>query len=61
MQNILTVKDVKDILGCGINRAYDIVNQRDFPKVKIGKRMYIPEDEFERWLLTYLRKNYRVV
>ena len=57
MQKILTVKDVKEILGCGINRAYDIVNQRDFPKIKIGKRFYIPEDEFEKWLRFYLRKN----
>ena len=61
MQKILTVKDIKDVLGCGMNRAYDIVNQRDFPKIKIGKRIYIPEDEFENWLKTYLRKEYKVV
>lgn len=58
MQRILKVKDVKEILGCGIHRAYDIVNQRDFPKIKIGKRYYIPQDEFEIWLTTYLRKEY---
>lgn len=61
MQKILTVKDVKEILGCGINRAYDIVNQRDFPKITIGRRMYIPEEEFEKWMHTYLRKEYKVV
>lgn len=61
MKRILTVKDVKNILGCGMNRAYEIVNQRDFPKIKIGKRFYIPEDEFEKWLETYIRKEYKVV
>lgn len=61
MQRILTVKDVKEKLGCGKNKAYDIVNQRDFPKIKIGRQMFIPEDEFEKWLLTYLRKEYKVV
>ena len=61
MQRILTVKDIKEILGCGINQAYALVNQEDFPKVKIGKRMYIPEAEFEKWMLTYLRKEYKVV
>lgn len=57
---VIKVKDVKEILGCGIHRAYDIVNQRDFPKVRIGKRLYIPKDEFEIWLKTYLTKEYRI-
>lgn len=60
MQRILTVKDISSILGCGIHRAYDIVNQRDFPKIKIGKRFYIPNDEFENWLKIYIRKEYRI-
>ena len=61
MKKILKVKDVKEILGCGINRAYDIVNQKDFPKVKIGKRVYILEDEFEEWLRIYTGKEYEIV
>ena len=60
MQKMLTVKDIKNSLGCGINRAYEIVNQSDFPKIKIGKRFYIPEDEYEKWIATYLRKEYMV-
>lgn len=60
MQKMLTVKDIKNSLGCGINRAYEIVNQADFPKIKIGKRCYIPEDEYEKWIATYLRKEYKI-
>lgn len=55
---LLTVKDIKENLGCGINRAYDIVNQKDFPKIKIGKRFYIPKDDYEEWLKSYIRKEY---
>lgn len=55
---MMTVKDVKETLGCGINRAYDIVNQPDFPKITIGKRFYIPKDEFEKWVKGYVRKEY---
>lgn len=55
---VLTVKDIKESLGCGINRAYSIVNQRDFPKVKIGNRYYIPKDEYEKWFKSYIRKEY---
>lgn len=58
---ILKVKDVSEKLGCGINRAYDIVNQNDFPKIKIGGRIYIPEDEFEKWLKSYVRREYNLV
>lgn len=57
---ILTVKDVKRSLGCGINRAYDIVNQKDFPKITIGKRFYIPKDEYEKWLYSYTKKEYKI-
>ena len=60
MKKMLSVKDLKDCLGCGINRAYEIVNQDDFPKIKIGKRFYIPEEELEKWVSTYLRKEYKV-
>lgn len=59
-KEMLTVKDIKESLGCGINRAYDIVNQKDFPKVKIGKRFYIPKDEYDKWIHSYLRKEYKI-
>lgn len=58
MDKLLKVKDVKEILGCGIHRAYQIVNQKDFPKIRIGKRVYIPEEEFKRWIKNYTYKEY---
>lgn len=57
---MMTVNDVKKYFGCGINRAYDIVNQRDFPKIKIGRRIYIPEEDFTKWCKSYLRKEYKI-
>lgn len=57
-KKLLKVKDIQERIGCGINRAYDIVRQRDFPKIIIGKRYYVPEDEFEKWLKRYLYKEY---
>lgn len=57
---ILTVKNIQQTLGCGINRAYDIIKQDDFPKIKIGCRYYIPQDDFEKWLKKYLRKEYKI-
>ena len=43
---ILKVKDIKESLECGIHRAYEIVNQDDFPKIKMGNRVYIIEEEY---------------
>lgn len=60
VQVFLSIKDVQKILGCGINTAYDLVNQRDFPKIRIGKRNYIPREEFLEWVSTYLRKKYKI-
>lgn len=59
-ENIIKVKDVANILGCGINRAYEIVGQRDFPKIKIGKRFYILESKFYDWLRSYTGTSYRL-
>ncbi len=38
------------MLGCGQQRVYDLVNLKDFPKITIGKRYYIPESKFQEWL-----------
>lgn len=59
-KEILTVKDIKNSLGCGINRAYDIIHQEDFPKIKIGNRYYIPKEEYYKWLKNYTRKEYTI-
>lgn len=57
---VYKVKDIAKILGCGINRAYNIVNRPTFPKIKIGNRMYIPKEEFEKWLKTYTYREFQI-
>mgnify|MGYP000135298866 FL=1 len=50
---ILKPKDVANILGCSLNRAYRIIRQKDFPYKKIGKRYFISHDELEKWINSY--------
>lgn len=57
---ILHPKDVKKILGCGMNKVYDIINSNGFPKIKIGNRYYIPENAFYLWLKQYTYKEYHI-
>jgi len=58
IEKMLKPKDVKEILGCGMQRAYAIINQDDFPKITIGKRYYIPQKAFEKWAENYTGKEY---
>jgi len=47
---VLTVEDLKRVLKIGTNKAYEIVNQVSFPKVKIGRQIRIPKRLFLQWL-----------
>ncbi len=50
MSKLLRVKDIQEKFGCSKQTAYDIVRLRDFPKLTIGKRYYIPEEALEKWI-----------
>ena len=58
MEKYLTVKEVAEILRMGKTMAYELVNKPDFPSVKIGKKILIPESEFERFMKQYWYKQY---
>jgi uncharacterized membrane protein YvbJ len=55
---MLRPKDIKEIFGCSWGKAYAIINQNDFPKIKIGKQSYIPLEAFEQWKKNYTGKEY---
>lgn len=46
----LTVKDISQELGVSLITAYSIANSQGFPSIRIGKRIVIPRDAFQRWL-----------
>ena len=45
-----SVHELADSLGIGLNKAYELVNRDDFPKIRLGKRFLIPIDPLNRWL-----------
>lgn len=53
IKKMLKPKDIAKILGCSMTRVYNIINRKDFPKIIIGKRAYIPQEEFENWIKNY--------
>lgn len=57
-KDYLTVKDLQDYLGFGKNKIYTLVNQNDFPKIRIGKNFLIPREELDIYLK---RKIYKTI
>lgn len=55
MENLLTVKDVQDRLKLGKNNTYKLVNKKGFPKITIGKKILIPEEQFEKYIMNHVR------
>lgn len=60
MQRLLTAKDISAIIGCGINRAYQLMHMSTFPTIKIGSRMYVKPERFDEWLNRYTGRCYTV-
>jgi excisionase family DNA binding protein len=46
----MTVEDVARALGISRNTAYAAARRGDFPTVRIGSRVLVPREAFERWL-----------
>ncbi|MCZ6618051.1 MAG: helix-turn-helix domain-containing protein [Gammaproteobacteria bacterium] len=47
---IYAVKEVAEILGVGLNTAYEAARRGGFPAIKVGARILIPKKRFDRWL-----------
>jgi excisionase family DNA binding protein len=45
-----SVKETAEILGIGRNSAYDAVNSREIPSIRIGNRLLVPRAALERML-----------
>ena len=58
MTNMLTVAELAAHLRISRKQAYRLVGMPDFPAIRIGKRILIPEDKYEAWLNTYTGQQY---
>ena len=49
-KKLISVKEFSSEYGFGINKAYEIVNYPDFPKLKIGRKIYIVNSQIDNWI-----------
>ena len=60
MQNkkLITVKEFVSEYGIGTNKAYEIVNSKGFPIIRLGKKILIVRDRIDEWLENNIGNNF---
>lgn len=46
----LSADDVAQVLGISRAKAYELMHSKNFPTIKIGKRMSVPKDKLIEWI-----------
>lgn len=49
---LLNVKQLADLLGASDSSVYELIQEDDFPSLRIGKRIVIPKEELREWIST---------
>lgn len=47
---ILTPKQVGELLCLGKNQTYELMNSKTFPSYRIGNKIFVTEEELEKWI-----------
>ena len=47
---LLNVKQLADLLGISESSVYELIQEKDFPSLRIGKRIVIPKEELREWI-----------
>ncbi|MCD8025743.1 MAG: helix-turn-helix domain-containing protein [Clostridiales bacterium] len=47
----LNAEMIADVLGMSKSTGYVIMNEKDFPALKIGSRIVVPKDKFREWVV----------
>lgn len=50
----MTVKQFCKEYGLGTNKAYQIVNIKGFPKIKLGRKIIIIRSKVDEWLIDHI-------
>lgn len=41
---------VSDLLGIAISTTYELMNQKDFPALRINRRLVVEKTKFKEWV-----------
>jgi len=46
----LNVKDLSKALGIAPSSCYELMHEKDFPSIRIGKRLVVQREKFIEWV-----------
>ncbi len=46
----LNANTVAKVLGVSISTGYELMQEKDFPTLKIGNRIVVPKEKFIEWV-----------
>ena len=46
----LNAETVAKVLGVSPSSGYELMHEKDFPALKIGKRIVVPKERFIQWV-----------
>ena len=55
----LNAKKLSEVLGISISSAYELMNEKGFPSIRIGKRLVVPKENLRQWTEEKLKSEVR--
>ena len=55
---VMSVKEFCSEYKVGINKGYEIVNSKDFPMVRLGRKIIIIRAKVEQWMESQIGKTF---
>ena len=52
---MLSVKQLVDLLGVSDSSVYELIQEEDFPSLRIGKRIVVPKEELRKWISAHTK------
>jgi len=44
------VKQLVDLMGVSDSTIYELIQETDFPSLRLGKRIVVPKEELRKWI-----------
>lgn len=54
---VLTVEETREMLGIARPTVYQLVHRKDFPVIRIGRRILVPKKQLEDWIDRQIMEN----
>ncbi len=57
---LISAKELKEIMHCGLSRAYDLLKSPAFPSIVIGSRYFVTRTALNDWLKRYENRTFHL-